>query len=98
MLQTYPALQFYFLSTEEPTKILQNFFSVDFGELHFLLIYSLMYIFHDKLECLEREDNSLFIPFLVKKRLNELREEDKDAESDKFVDSILSVYQNLMNI
>ena len=31
----------------------------------------------------------------VSHRLNELREQDKNPESDKFVDSIVSVYQKI---
>ena len=37
--------------------------------------------------------SSKFFPFAVKKRLNKFRKEGEDAEYDKFVDSMLSIYQ-----
>ena len=41
MLQTSPALQSYFLSTDEPPKILQNFVNDDFGVAFFFKIHLL---------------------------------------------------------
>ena len=59
VLQMYPALQSYFKSISQPPKFLWKFFSHDFSEAFLYFVHSFMAIFHEKIEVVEREKNSV---------------------------------------
>jgi len=59
VLQMYPALKFYFLSSDSCPKILKNFFESNLGEVSLWFAHSIMYKFYEKTKELETEKNSV---------------------------------------
>lgn len=59
ILQMYPALKAYFLSQDQPPKIILNFFENEFSEIYLFFLHSLMSIFQSKIQLIERQDNYL---------------------------------------
>lgn len=55
----FPALSSYFLSQDQTPKTISNFFKNDFSEPFLLFVHSLMNIFHNSLEKIENEINSI---------------------------------------
>jgi len=59
VLQMYPALKSYFLSSDSCPKILKNFFESNLGEASLWFAHSIMYKFYEKTKELETEKNSV---------------------------------------
>ncbi|XP_044015774.1 uncharacterized protein LOC122857590 [Aphidius gifuensis] len=59
MLQMFPALKSYFLSQDEPPKILAKFFEDDISECYLFFVHSIMSVFHNKTAQIEKEKNSI---------------------------------------
>lgn len=59
ILQMFPALKSYFVSQDQTPKALLNFFENDFSEPFLLFVHSLMSTFHNSLEKIENENNSI---------------------------------------
>lgn len=58
ILQMFPALKSYFLSQNQPPKVLENFFHDELSECYLLFTHSLMALFSEKIKFLEREQNT----------------------------------------
>lgn len=58
ILQMFPALKSYFLSQDQPPKILDKFFHDELSECYLLFTHSLMSLFSDKIKFLEKELNT----------------------------------------
>ncbi|KAL4082856.1 hypothetical protein QTP88_029512 [Uroleucon formosanum] len=59
ILQMFPALKSYFVSQDQTPRALLNFFENDFSEPFLLFVHSLMSTFHNSLEKIENESNSI---------------------------------------
>lgn len=55
----FPALKSYFLSQKGIPKVIESFFTHDFGEICFWFAHSLMSLFHGRMEKIEKESNSI---------------------------------------
>jgi hypothetical protein len=55
-----PALKSYFLSQNQIPIEIKSFFEDPLNENYLWFIYSLMYIFHSKIEIMEKENNSIW--------------------------------------
>jgi len=60
LLQIYPALQSYFLSQNQIPIAIKSFFENPLNESYLWFIHSLMYVFHSKIEIMEKENNSIW--------------------------------------
>ncbi|XP_026821678.1 uncharacterized protein LOC113560102 [Rhopalosiphum maidis] len=60
LLQIYPTLQSYFLSQNQIPIAIKSFFENPLNESYLWFIHSLMYVFHSKIEIMEKENNSIW--------------------------------------
>ncbi|KAL4127157.1 hypothetical protein QTP88_011355 [Uroleucon formosanum] len=82
ILQMFPALKSYFVSQDQTPRALLNFFENDFNEPFLLFVHSLMSTFHNSLEKIENESNSICeIINIVKNILTSL----KCRTTEKFI-------------
>ncbi|XP_042325766.1 SCAN domain-containing protein 3-like [Sceloporus undulatus] len=59
ILETYEALQSYFLSLPSPPKILKDFFSARLSKAYLWHLHSLMSVFYDNIKEIQKEKNSI---------------------------------------
>uniref|UniRef100_A0A0F8AZA3 HAT C-terminal dimerisation domain-containing protein n=3 Tax=Larimichthys crocea TaxID=215358 RepID=A0A0F8AZA3_LARCR len=55
----FPALKAFFLSQEKPPKVIKAFFENPFSEVYLWHMHSLMSVFHNHIQGMERENNSI---------------------------------------
>ncbi|CAM4571952.1 unnamed protein product [Leuciscus chuanchicus] len=59
LLQMFPALKAFFLSQEKPPVAIKKFFENEFSEIYLWHMHSLMSVFHEHIEDMEKENNSV---------------------------------------
>ncbi|KMQ89919.1 hypothetical protein RF55_10387 [Lasius niger] len=82
LLKLFKPLKNYFLSLENPPKVLKIFFENDFSEAFLFTIHSTMNIMHTNIETIERADNSIIE---VRKILKEIIHNLKQRINQKFM-------------
>lgn len=65
ILKMFKALKAYFLSEPNPPFLLKSFFENNFSEAYLYFVHSLMSIFHQNIERIERHDNSIVEIMLI---------------------------------
>ena len=58
LLEMFSPLKSYFLSQEHPPIAIRRFFKNEMSELYFWHMHSLMFVFHGRIQVVERENNS----------------------------------------
>ena len=80
ILQLYPAPQSYFASQDHPPILISMFFENSLNVCYLWFTYSLMFVFHSKIQLMEREKISLMEIVEVLSSIEEVLKERLDKE------------------
>ena len=65
MIQMYPAMQSYFLSTDKPPVLLEHFFENSLSKLYFKHLQSFVAVFHKHVQNIEQSKVSRLLKLLL---------------------------------